>query len=317
MGDQQCPKTDLGDALDQVVIVAFDLAGQSVRDLPSLLSTSLQSEPVQKAIREGLQTFALKKVASGSTTISDSEAKELIALGEKVGGKLGDGVSDEIKKSSEYKRLESKVKSLENALKCSPMGVWVDQHQGLVFLVGLGVAFGSAAVLYLTKTGGPVVDLPIGLLKEKPVQIFKVGKFTLKGQLLEFKPDKQLLGAGVVATQKWEKMDLTFKIGVIAAGTEVKEVKGQAVLKSNDFSITVDGAAKPEEKKVNLGLGFGFTSSSLPGPLNISVGALVKDGEFSGGTLKGTLKTDIGTFGLDAKTDQTETRALATFTIPW
>lgn len=313
----QCPKTDLGDALSQVVIVAFDLTGKEIRDLPNLLNTSLQSEPVQKAIREGLQTFALKKIASGTTTVSDDEAKELIKLGEKVGGKIGDGVADEIKKTDEYKRLEKKLKSLETALQCSPMGVWVDHHQGLVFVVGIGVAFGSAAALYLTKTGGPVIDLPIGLLKEKPVQIFKVGGFTLKGQLLEFKPDKQLLGAGVIAIQKWDKIDLTFKIGVIAAGTDVKEVKGQAIVKSADFSITVDGDVKPEEKKINLGLGLGFTSSSLPGPLNISVGALVTDGQLTGGTLKAGMKTSVGVFGVDAKTDKNETRALATFTIPW
>ena len=76
-----------------------------------------------------------------------------------------------------------------------------------------------------------------------------VGGFTLKGQLLEFEPKKQTLGAGLLATQKWEKVELSFKIGVIAAGEHVKEVNGQAVVKSNDFSITVDGAAKPEEKK--------------------------------------------------------------------
>jgi hypothetical protein len=165
--------------------------------------------------------------------------------------------------------------------------------------------------------GGPVVDLPIGLLKEKPFQFFKVGGFTLKGELLEFKPDKQILGAGLLATQKWEKIELSFKIGVIASGEHVKEVNGQAVVKSNDFSITVDGTAKPEEKKINLGLVLGFTSSSMPGPLKISVGAVITDGQLSGGTLKAGMKTDVGTFGLDAKTGANETRALATFSIPW
>lgn len=313
----QCPQTDLGDALSQVVIVAFDVAGQQAANFPSLLNESLQSAAVQQAIREGLQTFALKKVASGTSAVSDAEAKELLTLLEKVGGKVGDAAADQVKKSSEYKRLEEKIKGLEKTLACSPMGVWVDNNKGLVLVVGIGVAFGSAAALYLTKTGGPVVDLPISLLKEKPMQFFKVGGFTLKGQLLEFKPDKQILGAGLLATQKWEKVELSFKIGVIAAGEHVKEVNGQAVVKSNEFSITVDGAAKPEEKKVNLGLGLGFTSSSLPGPLKISVGAVVTDGKVDSGTLNASLKTRAGTFGLEGSTGAAETRGLATFTIPW
>lgn len=313
----QGPQTDLGDAVSQVVIVAFDLVGEEAKNLPTLLNTSLQSKAVQDAIREGLQTFAMKKVASGSTAVSDQEAKDLLGLLEKVAGKAGDQIAEEIKKSAEYKRLEAKIKGLEKALATSPMGVWVDRHQKLVFVVGIGVAFGSAAAVFLTKTGGPVVDLPIGLLKEKPMQIFKVGGFTLKGQLLDFDPKKEILGAGIIATQKWEKVELTFKIGVIAAGDHVKEVNGQAIVKSNDFSITVKGDAKPEEKKINLGLGLGFTSSSLPGPLNISLGAVITDGKATDGTLKASMKLGPGTVGLEGSTGSTDTRGLATFAIPW
>src|SRR5215510_11535886 len=109
----QCPQTDLGDALSQVVIVAFDLAGAQAKNLPNLLNDSIQSESVQKAIREGLQTFALKKVASGTTEVTDAETKDLLKLLEKVGGKAGDEISEEIKKSSEYKRLEGKLKALQ------------------------------------------------------------------------------------------------------------------------------------------------------------------------------------------------------------
>ena len=318
MGDPaQGPKTDLGDALSEVVIVAFDLAGTTAKNLPSLLDQSLQSASVQQAIREGLQTFAMKKVASGTTTVTDDETKQLLALLEKVGGKVGDALSDDIKKTPEYKRLEGKIKALEKTIASSPMGVWVDNNKGLVLVVGIGIAFGSAATLYLTKTGGPVVDLPISQLKEKPFQLFKVGGFTMKGQLLEFKPDKQTVGAGILATQKWEKIELSFKIGIIAAGDQVKEVNGQAVVKSNDFSVTVTGSGKPEEKKVNLGIGLGFKSSTLPGPLNISLGAVVTDGEVTGGTFKASMKTGVGNFGIDAQTNANETRALATFSIPW
>ncbi|MBC8167866.1 MAG: hypothetical protein H7Y20_18610 [Bryobacteraceae bacterium] len=313
----QCPKTDLGDAISQVVVVAFDFAGEQVKNLPELLNAKLQSPDVQKSIREGLQTFALKKIASGTSKVTDEEAKELIKLGETVGGKIGDGVAEQIKKSGEYKRLEEKLKGLEKTLQCSPMGVFIDENKALVFVVGIGVAFGTAAVLFLTKTGGPVIDLPIGLLKEKPVQIFKVGGFTLKGQLLDFKPDKQILGAGVVVIQQWKKVDLTFKIGVIAAGTDVTEVKGQAIVKSTDFSVTVDGEYKPLEKKINIGLGLGFESSTLPGPLKISVGALIDDGQLTSGTLKASMKAGPGVIELGGSASGKETRGLATFTIPW
>jgi hypothetical protein len=316
MGDQ-CPKTELGDATQQVVILAFDLVGKEITKLPAQLDTTLQSEPVQKAIKEALQAFALKKVSSGTTQVTDEEAKKLGEALLKSADKLTDGVVNQIKKSSEFKRLEESLKELETALKCSPMGIWVDRNKGVLFIVGIGMALGSAAALYLTKTGGPVIDLPISQIKEKPFQIFKVGSLTLKGQLLEFKPDKQILGAGLLATQKWDKVELSLKLGVIAAGTEVKEVQGQAIVKSNEFSVTVDGKATPENKQVNLGLGVGFTGNGLPGPLNISVGAVITDGEVTGGTLTGSMKTKYGDVGLQGQADSKQYGGMLTFTVPW
>jgi hypothetical protein len=314
---EESKSADLGDALSEVVVVSFDLVGDTVRGFPTMLTTSLQSKEVQDAIRTGLMAFAQKKFASGSEQLTPQEAEELLKLGSSVGGKVADNITGQIKKGHEYQRLEKKLKAVGELVKSSPLGVWVDRNAGVVYVVGIGVAFSAAAALYLTKTGGPVLQLPISLLKDKPVQFFKVGKFTLSGSLLKFQPDIQSVGGTLIASQQWNRIETTFKIGVIATGADVQEIRGQAVVKSSEFSITADANAVVPEKKVNLSLGLGFKSRSLPGPLNISVGAIITDGSATGGTLSASLETKAGNFGLAAQTDSRETRALATFTIPW
>ena len=316
MGDVS-KSADLGDALSEVVVVTFDLVGDTARGLPTMLTTSLQSKDVQDAIRTGLMAFTQKKFASGSEEVTPEEAEELLKLGSSVGGKVVDNLTGQIKRGPEYQRLEKKLKAVGELVKSSPLGVWVDRNAGIVYVVGIGVAISAAAALYLTKTGGPVVQLPISLLKDKPVQFFKVGKFKLSGGLLKFEPDIQSVGGTLIASQQWTRIETTFKIGVIATGKDVQEIRGQAVVKSSEFSITADARAEVPEKKVNLSLGFGFKSRSLPGPLNISVGAIITDGSATGGNLNASLETKAGIFGMDARTDSRETRALATFTIPW
>src|SRR3954447_20922415 len=99
-------QTDLGDGFSQGGLFDLTLEGKEAKNLDTLLNNSLQSEPVQQAIREGLGQFALKKVASGSSAVSDAEAKELLGILAKLGDKAGDNVADQIKKTPEYKRLE-------------------------------------------------------------------------------------------------------------------------------------------------------------------------------------------------------------------
>jgi hypothetical protein len=306
----------MGDATNEVVVLAFDLIGQQATNLPNLLQKSLSNKAVQDAIQSALDSFMLKRMTSGTSMndLTPKDAQDLFkAITGAAGGKLGDAALNQIKQSPEYKQLQRALSDFEAAAKATPMGVWVDRHAGLVFVTGIALVIGGTAVLYATKTGGTLVNAVAGQIKGKPFKVFKIGKFTLQGQLLAFQPDKQVLGAGVVATEKWQKLQVSISLGVIAAGTSVQQVNGHLVLKTQGVNLGLTAADDLTKKKINLGLSLGFDEGSLK-PLKVGVGLIMTDsGKVTGGTLDASLKTSAGTFGLKGQATGNEYQGLLTY----
>jgi len=314
---QPTPSKPLGDATTQVVVLAFDLVGQQAANFPALIEKSLSDKTVQDAIQSALDAFILKRMAAGTgmTNPTAKDAQDLLsAIASSAGGKLGDAALKQIKASAEYKKLEKAVSEFETAAKASPMGVWVDKNSSMLFVTGIALVIGGAAVLYATKTGGAVTNALVGQIKNKPFQIFKVGTFTLQGQLLAFQPDKQTLGAGVVATEKWQQVQISVSLGVIAAGATVQQVNGQVVLQTHGVKVGVSASDSPANKTVNLGLSLGFDNGALK-PLKVGVGAVVTGGKVTGATLDASLKTPAGDFGLKAQESNKQFQGLATWTV--
>jgi hypothetical protein len=314
------PGTGFGDATTQVVVLAFDLVGQQLANLPSLLEKSLLDSKVQDAISSTLGSFMLQRMVSGAgtTNMNPKDAKDLINALQAAGeSKVHDALTQQITKTPEYLELQQAIQHFENAAKFSPMGVWIDRNQGIVIVVGIALVVGGAAALYATKTGGTAINLGIDQVKGKPLQIFKVGRLTVQGQLLSFQPDKRTLGAGLIATAKWQKLDVSIKFGVIAAGSQVREIDGAVILKSQDVNVSVTGTATPVQKTFNLGLSLSFDTGPLA-PLKVGVGAIVTNDKLTGGSLNASLKTPAGEFGLKGQADtkgKPEYKGLATWTV--
>lgn len=305
------------DGTSNTIILAFDLVGSQIPKLPSELADALNRSDVKTAIESVLTKFALAKQQTSTTTMTDQEAGQLAqALLTASGPKLADAMLDQLKKTPEYKKLEQSMNDLQDTLKTSPLGVWVDRNQMVLYVVGAGLALGGATALYVTKTGGPMVNLPMSQLTGKSVQFFKVGRFSMSGKALAFQPDTRTLGTALAGTAKWERLQVTLQLGVIATGTDVKEVNGQAIFKTQDIDVFVTGAAQPAKKTVNLGLSVGIKSGTLAGPLTIGVSAVVKDGKADQGQLNASLKTTkYGTFGVTGAAGSGEVKGMATWSI--
>jgi len=316
MSQSLVPKP-LGEATTQVVVLAFDLLGQQTASFPKLLERSLSQKPVQEAIQSALDTFVLKRMISGAG-LNDMNIKDALDLlngmVDSAGGKLGAAAVSQIKNTSEYKKLEQAVVDFQAAAKATPMGVWVDKNSGLVLVSGVALVIAGAAVLYATNTGGPLNDAVASQIKNKPFQVFKVGRFTLQGQLLAFQPDKQLLGAGVITTGKWQGLQVSASLGVIAAATTVQQVNGSVVLKSGGVNVGFSATDTLTNKTVNLGVTLGFDSGPLK-PLKVGVGAVVTGSNVTAGTLYANLSTPAGDFGLKGRASDKQVSGLATWTV--
>jgi hypothetical protein len=307
----------LGEATTQVVVLAFDLLGQQTADLPNLLQKSLSEKQVQDAIQSALDIFILKRMTSGAgiNDLTPKDASDLLsAIASSAGGKLGDAALNQIKNSPEYKQLEKAVSDFQTAAKTTPMGVWLDQNAGIVYVTGIALVIAGAAVLYSTRTGGALNNAIVGQIKGKPIQVLKVGRFTLQGQLLAFQPDKQTLGVGAIATEKWQGLQVSVGLGIIAMGTNVQQVNGSVVLKSGDVSVGLNATGTLANKTVNLGVTLGFENGPLK-PLKVGVGAVVTDGKVTGGTLDASMKTSVGDFGLKGQASGPQISGLATWAV--
>ena len=307
------PGSNLEDATTQVVVLAFDLVGQQAANLPTLLQNTLSAKPVQDAIQSTLQSFALKQnVAIATNTLTAKDAQDLLnAILNAAGGKAGDAALQQIKDSPAYKNLEKAIKDFQAAANSTPMGVWVDKNQAVVFITGIALVVGGAVALYATKTGGTVLNAVVGQIKNKPIQVFKVGKFTLQAQMLQFQPDQRALGAGVIATEKWQQLQVSVSLGVVATGAQVQQVNGQVVVKTGGVTITGAATDTPATRKVDLHLSIGLDKSHL----TFGLGAIATGGKVTGGSLDASLKTRAGDFGLKGTDDNRNITGLATWTL--
>lgn len=312
------PSKSLGDATTQVVVLAFDLLGQETLNLPNLLEKSLASKNVQDAIQSTLDTFMLKRMTSGASmnNLTTKDATDLLnGLANSAGGKLGDAALLQVKNTPEYRALERALADFQTAVKTTPMGVWVDRNSGYVFVTGIALVIAGTAVLYATKTGGKLNDAIVNQIKGKPIQVLKIGKFTLQGQLLAFQPDKQTLGAGVIATEKWKSLQVSVSMGIIAAGSTVQQVNGAIVLKTGDVNVGFNATDALYNKTVNFGVSLGFDDGPLK-PLKVGAGVIVTDGKAAGGELDASLKLGAaGEVGVKLQDTNREVSGMATWTI--
>ena len=130
-------KPGVVDSASDTVVLAFELADQEIAKSPERILDALQSADVQVAIKKAMEDFAKNKISKTPTTITEADAKE---LGKKIleagGGAVVDHLTHEIKNTAKYVALDQSLKQLTEAIKKTPMGVWVDEHSTLLYIIG-------------------------------------------------------------------------------------------------------------------------------------------------------------------------------------
>jgi hypothetical protein len=314
MSDNVCPKDKPFEALQKIVVFAFNVAEENILNLPENLEKTLNSEQVRQAMSTTLTMLAL--TGKSNTGKPDENKKLAEALLTKAGQAAGKEFLEQLKKTPEVQELQQCVKDFESALKSTPAGVWVDKHQKVVYVVGAILLVGGAAALFVSKVDNPLLNFGLDQLKGTSVDVYKVGKLTLSGQVIEFNPAAQNLGLGLIATEKWEKVTAKLQIGVVASAADKPKTNGQLVIQSEPFKLLQEGALKPQETRINFGLGLSYNNGALPGPVNISFGAIISNQTGLGAQFGADMNTKAGKFTLKGMADTNQYGAFVLWDVP-
>ena len=299
------PKPDVLDTANQVIVLAFDLTDATLPKTPKLLLEALESSTVRDAITGTLLAFAKTKSKNGvAAAVTSAEGRALLeSLGTTARDAGKTKMLDLVSKTPEFKRLEAGVNAFKKAAESSPLGVWVDKERKILYIVGAALVVGFATALYISRTGGSPVKTIVDFVKQKEFPVLQIGKLTFKAALWDFQPDARILGARILTAQKWEKVSVELKLGVLAKEADVLQVDGAVMVKAGPVNVSATGTAKPHadkeknEKKVNLGLQVGYTGKFNRGQFNIGVGAMYQDDSTSA-TLNASLKKGGTTIGV-------------------
>ena len=262
------------EATAEVVELSFSLVDAEVSMLPEQLPKAIGSPQVQEAIKKSLLDFAKTRSTKADTVVSGPDAQKFIEkLAEDSGKAALDSLGQQVQKTDAFKRLEASLKAFEKAAGSSSIGVWASENGTLLKVVGAMLIVGSGTVLYVTKTGGAMLNTALAPIEGKQFEVLAIGALKFKAGIWDFQPDARIFGARVGASAKWNKVDIDLKLGVLAEGPLIKQVEGAAVLKSGPIAVNLTAGAKPQTNVVNLGLRVDY---QINDKVNIGLGAFYK-----------------------------------------
>jgi hypothetical protein len=261
--NNQC--TDVFDATSELVVLGVQVADKTIKDLPTIVAKALDSEEFRNKVRDALDAFAKKQMASTwSFSPIDPKAQQPIdpkafarqLVDEGAMGLVQDAIK-QVQQSAQYKQLEDQAKKVAAALKCSPVGVWVDKHSGWVYVVALGVVIGGAAALYVTRTGDTVTKPLSNAFGTKPISFKVLGKLEMGVSGLKFLPEEHQIEAKPFASLQWDKVQLRLDVAVKAVNQHVSVTPtGTVVLPlDKDVTLKATGSYDSDKKQGNVGVG--------------------------------------------------------------
>ena len=237
----RCSK--FGPAAHKTVALAIDLVGWSATNSHRIVERVLENEKVQKKLAEELKKAGealMKEQASGKKL---SVGGTLGKIGGAAGGVLQKPVTNQVKQSLEYKRLDTSLSQMKCAFDSTPVGAFVNENKTLLIIVGSVAAIGGGVAMYHTKAG----DTPAKALKLLPTLLptFSIGAVDLSVKNLEFKPSERKVGADATAKGKWQGVQANLQVGATFANDALVRAagKGNLILTFNPgWQATASGA---------------------------------------------------------------------------
>jgi hypothetical protein len=255
---------DIAKLTDDLVVLSIQVVGDVAGNFPAYAQKILGDPAVQRQLTDELTKLAQKRFEAASGAPSkDKPEDQAGAFVKKAGEILKPAALDELKKIPAVQDLLKKAGQLGDALKKTPVGVWVDEHDTVVYLVAAGAALSGVVALYALHTGDVVTDTLLPLLDNKQV---KWQGYTFGVTSLRLEPSK---GGGELkgfVTKSWKKVEVKLDLMGKVVGGHVKAVGGgvQVIVPVEDAKVTASATATANTDGTgSLGIGVSVEKGKL------------------------------------------------------
>jgi hypothetical protein len=265
------------DAFGGLFVLAFQLLDSEVGKAPERVVDVFKNPKLIGAAQTAMLKFAKERDPGASSMVTPEEfAKLRDSVVDGVKSAATEEYLKQIKASSKFKALEGQLDSFEKAFNSSALGVWIDENEGYLYVVGAALALGAGVAMYVTKPSGPVMELATKELAKLKFKIVKVGSLQLGVGGITFEPKSDLVGAKLTGTINWQKLKIDLAFQLIAKGPTVQEIGGDVAVKYG--AIDLSGMIKKDMTKptVDVTVRLNVTADRF----SIGVGGQMKDGVF-------------------------------------
>jgi len=251
------------DAAVETVAIGFELMESEVPRLPERVAAALQDPQVHAAITAALLAEAKRQLAEQAKATgpgSSQDGKDFaLSLGKKTGNAIVQSVKGQIERSPLAKQIEEQLEQVKKDFKCSPVGVFINQHEGLLIVTGAVLAVGGAAAMYYTRTGDDIAKLAEG----RELKFTFVSGLSLKAQVPAFIPSTRTFGTRITVSGDWKPV----RVSLTASGTAQESTLRTGV--SGEIIIPLaHGVTTVLSGEYNTG-GIPLSRSSSPGAVEV------------------------------------------------
>lgn len=215
-----------------LVGVAIKVVWDEATKTPARALRALEKPEVQKKITEAVRNEAAKLArerAGGGKGSGQLSAAAAGAIGKTAGKAVLNDVKKQVENSPGVKQIKAEGKRLTEAFKKSPVGVFLDTHDWVIYVVaavGVAAAGGAAVAIYNAKND------TLGKALEQIDVTIPIGTFTIGAKVTSFKPSTH--DAGGRLTLKRTLTNVKYELGLsgmVKGPTAMVAADGKVVLR--------------------------------------------------------------------------------------
>lgn len=236
----------------------FEQALKALKKILDDKNFQKEIEKVFQAESRKLLKQEYRRQLNGSITLSDQESgSRLLSGSQKAFKSLAER---EFRKSHSGRQFKKDLDRLSADFNKSPVGVWIDKHTFVAYIVGAVAIVGGVYGVYKTKED--IMGAPLELIDIEK----KIGGIVIKGEVVSFKPGSGQYGANVSLGHTLQKVKYDLKLGgqVSKNGDFSQTTTGKVIVKINkQFKLTTSAKSVYSRKtETSTRMVAGFTENT-------------------------------------------------------